>query len=111
MENIIYNDLVRRGYKVDVGVVEILHREDGKRELRQHEIDFVVNTGREKIYIQSAFGMNNPAQREREKLPLLKTGDSCRKLIITNGNQRLWSDEDGVSHVGILPLLLEPSAI
>lgn len=111
MENIIYNDLVRRGYKVDVGVVEILHREDGKRELRQHEIDFVVNTGREKIYIQSAFGMNNPAQREREKLPLLKTGDSCRKLIITNGNQRLWSDEDGVSHVGILPFLLEPSAI
>ena len=107
MENVIFNELIRRGYKVDVGVVEILHREGGRRELRQHEIDFVVNTGREKVYIQSAFGMNDPAQRARERLPLLKTGDSCRKLVITNGGQKLWTDEDGISHVGLLPFLLD----
>lgn len=108
MENVIYNELVGRGYKVDVGVVEILHRESGRRELRQHEIDFVVNTGREKVYVQSAFGMNDPVQSAREKLPLLKTGDSCRKLVITNGGQRLWTDEDGISHVGLLSFLLDP---
>lgn len=106
MENIIYNELVRRGYKVDVGVVEVLHQENGKRELRQHEIDFVVNTGREKVYIQSAYGMNDPKQRERETLPLVHTGDSCRKCIITDGNQKLWTDEGGISHVGILSFLL-----
>ena len=109
MENIIYNDLIRRGFKVDVGVVAILHREKGKRELRQHEIDFVVNTGREKVYIQSAYGMNDSAQRAREILPLVQTGDSCRKCVITNGNQKLWTDEEGISHVGILAFLLAPS--
>lgn len=110
MENIIYTELVRRGYKVDVGVVEILHQENGKRELRQHEIDFVVNTGREKVYIQSAYGMNDPTQRARETLPLVHTGDSCRKCIITDGNQKLWTDEDGISHVGILSFLLTADA-
>ena len=106
MENIVYNELVRRGYKVDVGVVEMFHRENGRRELRQHEIDFVVNTGHEKVYIQSAYGMNDPKQRERETRPLVHTGDSCRKCIITDGNQKLWTDEDGISHIGILSFLL-----
>ena len=107
MENVIYNELIRRGYSVDVGVVELEHREDGKRELRQHEIDFVVNTGFEKIYIQSAYGMNDPKQRERELLPLSKTGDSFRKLVVTDGNQRLWVNEDGIAQVGIYPFLLD----
>ena len=109
MENIIYNELIRRGYKVDVGVVEILHREEGKRELRQHEIGFVVNTGREKVYIQSAYGMNNPEQRDREMLPLSQTGDSCRKCVITDGNQKLWTDDEGIAHVGIISFLLTPN--
>ena len=111
MENIIYNELIKRGYKVDVGVVEILHREEGKRELRQHEIDFVVNTGREKVYIQSAYGMNNPEQRDREVLPLSQTGDSCRKCVITDGNQKLWTDDEGIAHVGIISFLLSPNPL
>ena len=107
MENVIFNELIRRGYSVDVGVVEIEHRDGGSRELRQHEIDFVVNTGFEKIYIQSAFGMNDPKQREREILPLSKTGDSFRKLVVTDGNQHLWQDASGIAHVGIYQFLLD----
>ena len=106
MENVIYNELVWRGYQVDVGVVEIRHSTEHGRELRQHEIDFVVNTGNERVYVQSAFGMNDPEQRARETLPLLKTGDSCRKVVITNGGQKLWFDDDGIAHVGILSFLL-----
>lgn len=109
MENVIYNELIWRGYKVDVGVVEIRSHKEAKFESRQHEIDFVVNTGKEKIYIQSAVGMNDPVQRARETLPLLRTGDSFRKLVVTNGNQKRWVDDDGISHVGILSFLLDPS--
>lgn len=107
MENIIFCELVRRGYSVDVGVVEIEHVVHGRRELRQHEIDFVVNTGTGKIYIQSAFGMSEQWQREREELPLLRTGDVFRRLIVSDGNDRFWTDEKGISHIGIFRFLLD----
>ena len=102
---------MRRGYKVDVGVVGIEHVVDGGRELRQHEIDFVVNTGFGKIYIQSAYGMNDPVQRERECLPLERTGDAFRRMVVTNGNERFWTDEKGISHVGLYPFLLDASIL
>ena len=111
MENVIFCELVRRGYKVDVGVVGIEHVVDGGRELRQHEIDFVVNTGFGKIYIQSAYGMNDPVQRERECLPLERTGDAFRRMVVTNGNERFWTDEKGISHVGLYPFLLDASIL
>ena len=107
MENIVYNELIRRGYAVDVGVVEIEHVESDVRELRQHEIDFVVNTGFEKLYIQSAYGMDDPGQVARETLPLMRTGDAFRRMIVTNGNGRPWTDENGVVRVGIIPFLLD----
>ena len=111
MENVIFCELKRRGYKVDVGVVEIEHVVAGRRELRQHEIDFVVNTGFSKIYIQSAYGMDDPAQRARECLPLERTGDAFRRMVITNGNDRFWTDENGISHVGLIPFLLDASIL
>ena len=111
MENVIYNELVRRGYSVDVGVVEIEHNDNGIRELRQHEIDFIVNAGSKKIYIQSAYGMNDPSQAEREKLPLMRTGDAFTRMIITDGNGRVWRDEDGIVRVGIIPFLLDESLL
>ena len=111
MENVIYNELVRRGYAVDVGVVEIEHVESGTRELRQHEIDFVVNTGFEKVYIQSAYGMGDPNQAARETLPLMKTGDVFHRMIVSDGNARFWTDESGVSHVGIIPFLLDSTIL
>lgn len=111
MENVIFCELLRRGYKVDVGVVEIEHVADGVRELRQHEIDFVVNTGASRIYIQSAYGMDDPIQRRRECLPLERTGDAFRRIVVTNGNARFWTDEKGISHVGLIPFLLDTSML
>lgn len=111
MENILYNELIRRGYSVDVGVVELVHTADSKRETRQHEIDFVVNTGREKIYIQSTFAMVTPEQRTREELPLLKTGDSFRKIIVVNGFKSPWMDNNGIMNVGIVPFLIKPQIL
>ena len=111
MENIIYNELVRNGWSVDVGVVEIWGEERGKRVIKHNEIDFVVNTGFEKVYIQSAFSIADPEYRAREVLPLRKSGDSFRKIVITSGTSRLWTDNDGISYVGILPFLLKPGCV
>ncbi len=75
MENIIYNELLRRGYSVDVGVVEIVESANGKRSKKQCEIDFVVNIGAKKYYIQSALNVNDPSKPETELRPLKNTRD------------------------------------
>ena len=107
MENIIFNELRARGYSVDVGMVEIETRKDGKREKRQHEVDFVVNLPGERVYIQSAYAMGTDGKRSQEMLPLHKTGDSFRKIVVTGDYQDLWKDESGVVHVGVIPFLLD----
>ena len=112
MENIIYNELVARGCNVDVGVVEVkVAGENGKRVLRQYEIDFVVNTGFEKLYIQSAFELSDEAKRAQETFSLRKTRDSFRKLVVVGGDQPFFTDEDGISFVGIIPFLLDESIL
>ena len=112
MENIIYNELVARGCNVDVGVVEVkVAGENGKRVLRQYEIDFVVNTGFEKLYIQSAFELSDDAKRAQETFSLRKTRDSFRKLVVVGGDQPFFTDEDGISFVGIIPFLLDKSIL
>lgn len=111
MENVIYNELVRRGYSVDVGVVEVEHAKGGVRELRQHEIDFVVNTPFSKVYVQSAFSMADRAQAARETLPLMRTGDAFRRVVVSDGNGRLWTDENGIARVGVIPFLLDDTIL
>jgi len=111
MENIIYNELISRGANVDVGVVMVETRANGKREKRQHEIDFVVNLGLEKLYIQSAFEMLSDTKRAKETLSLQKTGDSFRKLVITGDDQPFYTDEKGISFVGVIPFLLDKSIL
>lgn len=106
MENVIYNELVRRGANVDVGVVPIVARVNGKQEMRQHEIDFVVNTGMQKVYIQSAFGQPEGEKLEQETLPLRKSGDFFRKVIVTSGYAEPRVGKDGIVTVGVLPFLL-----
>ena len=96
---------------MDVGVVDILSTKDGKRERSQHEIDFIVNLGMDKLYIQSAYEMATEAKVDHELLPLRKTGDSFRKLVITGDDQPLYTDENGISFVGILPFLLDKSIL
>lgn len=107
MENVIYLELRRRGYKVDVGVVEVQKTVAGKRETKRHEIDFVVNTGFGKVYIQSAFSIDDPEKRKAETESLRSCRDFFRKIVIVSGFQHPTTDEDGISYVGVIPFLLD----
>ena len=107
MENMLYNELQMRGLSVDVGIVEVSQTSDGKRQKSQYEIDFVINTGKEKVYIQSALNVDDPDKRSQETFSLKRSGDFYRKVIVVEGNQKMWTDEDGIIYVGILPFLLD----
>ncbi len=111
MENVIYNELISRGAQVDVGVVEIETRKAGVREKGQHEIDFVVNMGLEKLYIQSAWDISSEAKRNQETLSLRHTKDSFRKLVVTAIDQPFYTDDNGISYVGIIDFLLDKSIL
>lgn len=111
MENIIYNELLRRGYSVDVGVVEIVERKEGKKTKKQCEIDFVVNVGSKKYYIQSALNVSNPDKMDAELRPLKCTNDFFKKIIISKTSQKPWTDEDGILHLGLYEFLLNENAL
>lgn len=111
MENIIYNELMRRGHSVDVGVVEIVESAGGKRTKKQCEIDFVVNIGAKKYYIQSALNVTDPIKLETELRPLKNTRDFFKKIIISKTAAKPWTDEDGVLHLGLYEFLLNESAL
>lgn len=106
MENVVYNELIRRGANVDVGVVPIVTKVNGKQEMRQHEIDFIVNLGIDKVYIQSAFKLENAQKREQETLSLRKTKDFFKKIVITSGYGEAKADESGIITVGVLTFLM-----
>ena len=107
MENMIFIELVRRGYSVDVGVVELTLMKDGKKQQSQYEIDFIVNTGHEKVYIQSALNVDTETKRSQETFSLRNSGDFFRKIVIVDGNAKPWTDEDGIMYMGVIPFLLE----
>lgn len=106
MENIIFNELINRGYSVDVGIVEISRIIDGKRRMSQYEIDFVVNIGNNKVYIQSALNIDTDEKKRQETFSLKNTGDFFRKIVILDGNIKPWTDEDGVTYMGVIQFLL-----
>ena len=111
MENIIYNELLRREYSVDVGVVEIVETNAGKRTKKQCEIDFVVNRGLKKYYIQSALSVPERAKLETELRPLKNTKDLFKKIIITKTSMRPWTDDDGILHLGLYEFLLNENSL
>ncbi len=80
---------------------------DGKRKQSQYEIDFIVNTGKEKIYIQSALNIDTEEKRNQETFSLRNTGDFFKKIVILNGNVKPWTDDDGIRYIGIIPFLLD----
>ena len=107
MENAIYNELVSRGYAVDVGVVDFTIREAGRQLRRQTEIDFVVNVGTRKIYIQSAFSIPDEAKRRQETESLRRSGDFFKKIVVVSGFKPPQQDESGIIYVGVIPFLLD----
>lgn len=111
MENVIYNELLCRGYSVDVGVVEIVERKDNKQSKKQCEIDFVVNVGYKKYYIQSALNVSDPTKMDTELRPLKNTNDFFKRIIISKTSQKPWTDEDGILHLGLYEFLLNENAI
>lgn len=112
MENMIYNELIGRGYTVDVGVVEIWTTdESGNRKKVNCEIDFVANRGRKKYYIQSALNVSDSVKEKTELRPLLGTNDFFRKIIVTKSNMKPWFDENGILHLGLYEFLLNESAV
>lgn len=111
MENIIYNELLCRGYSVDVGVVEIVERNEGKKTKKQCEIDFVVNVGAKKYYIQSALNVSESSKMEAELRPLKNTKDFFKKIIVSKTSMKSWTDEDGILHLGLYEFLLNENSL
>ena len=103
MENIIYDELIRRGYSVDVGVV--VDRKSGSK--IQREIDFVVNDNDRKIYIQSAFRMDDSQKEDAEMKSLTLTGDFFKKVVIRMDIPHNYYDDNGIFHCNLIDFLLE----
>lgn len=112
MENVIYNELRMRGYRVDVGVVETWTTNAENKTMRMSlEIDFVINKGAERIYIQSAYRMPSEDKEKQEKRSLLSTNDNFRKIIITYDDIKRKIDEQGIITISLLDFLLDPNSI
>ncbi|MCR5684115.1 MAG: ATP-binding protein [Lachnospiraceae bacterium] len=107
MENVLYNDLIRRSMNVDVGVVEYNTRDaNGKKIRKQLEVDFVVNQGDKRFYIQSALSVVDPDKKEQEIESLKRIPDSFSKIVVVRDYLKPWQDENGIIYVGIEQFLL-----
>lgn len=111
MENIIYNELLCRGYSVDVGVVEITETSAGKKTKKQCEIDFILNQGAKKYYIQSALSVSEQSKLETELRPLKNTKDFFKKILISKTSMKPWTDEDGILRLGLYEFLLNENSL
>ncbi|MGI6091214.1 MAG: ATP-binding protein [Saccharofermentanales bacterium] len=111
MENIIYNELVFRGYQVDVGIVEVNVSENGRSMRKQLEVDFVVNLGNRRYYIQSAYALPNREKMQREQASLIHIPDSFKKIIVVAGNSPLWRNEEGVMIINLFDFLLKSNSL
>ena len=112
MENIVYNELLIRGYNVDVGVVEIFDKDkEGKRVRKQLEVDFVVNQGNQRYYIQVAYDMTSEEKQTQEFNSLRNIPDSFKKIVIVNGSKKPWRNEDGFVVMGMKYFLLNAHSL
>lgn len=112
MENIIYIELKRRGFNVDVGVVEIREKNDNNTTSRkQLEIDFIANKGNNKFYIQSALNMTTEEKMLQEERPLLNVNDYFKKIIIVKDDIKRKRDENGIITMGIFDFLLDINSL
>ena len=112
MENIIYNELVVRGFNVDVGVVEKYEKnENGQNVLKHLEVDFVCNKGSQRYYVQSAYSIPDRSKMEQEEASLNKIDDSFKKVIVVQDNVAPWHNERGYLIINILDFLLKANSL
>lgn len=108
MESIIYRDLKRRGYAVNVGVVPVIEsNKEGLRVRKQYEIDFIATSGNQKIYIQSAYRIYSDEKLQQEMNSFLRIDDSFRKIIVEGDLYIPYIDKNGIEHVGIIDFLCD----
>ena len=112
MENIVYNELISRGYNVDVGSVEIFEKDkEDKRVRKQLEVDFVVNKGSQRYYIQVAYDMTSPVKQTQELKSLRNIADSFKKIVIVNGTTKPWRNDEGFVVMGMKYFLLNRNSL
>lgn len=107
MENIIFNELLIRGYNVDVGVVDL--REGNLR--KQLEVDFVCNQGNKRYYIQVALNIETREKNIQESRPLNCIGDNFKKIIVVKDNIKHWISEDGILIISVQEFLLDKNSL
>ena len=112
MENIIYNELKIRGFGVDIGVVPVIEKNDKAMSVKkQLEIDFICTMGIKKYYIQSAYSLPDSTKREQEIRPFIKSGDSFKKIVITNDITPPVYDDNGILTINFLDFLSNESIL
>ena len=112
MENIIYTELRRRGFNVDIGILSKRdNEENGKRNYKQLEVDFVINKGNEKYYLQSAYSIDDSKKREQELQSLLNIDDNFKKIVIVYDHFLKWQDEKGIIYLSIYDFLLNENSL
>ena len=112
MENIVYNELLVRGYNVDVGIVDVMAKNvDSKRVRKQLEVDFVVNQGSQRYYIRVAYGMDTEEKQTQELNSLRNIPDSFKKIIIINGIKKPWRNDEGFVIMGMKYFLLNADSL
>ena len=112
MENVVYNELLVRGYNVDVGIVEVYAKNsEGKRVHKQLEVDFVVNQGSQRYYIQVAYDMTSEEKQAQELNSLRNIPDSFKKVVIVNGTKKPWRNDEGFIIMGMKYFLLNADSL
>ncbi|MDY5871338.1 MAG: ATP-binding protein [Lachnospiraceae bacterium] len=112
MENIVYNELLVRGYNVDVGIVDVFAKNsEGKRVHKQLEVDFVVNQGSQRYYIQVAYDMTSEEKQTQELNSLRNIPDSFKKIVIVNGTKKPWRNDEGFVFMGMKYFLLNANSL
>lgn len=112
MENILYNELLVRGYAVDVGVVEAVDKNaEGRRTQKSLEIDFIARKGSKKYYIQSAFSMEDVEKQKMELRPLLAVEDFFKKIVVSKTYGKSWTDDRGILRIGLLDFLMDENSL
>ncbi len=112
MENIVYNELLIRGYNVDTGILDVYGKDSaGKRVRKQLEVDFVVNQGSQRYYIQAAYDMASKEKQSQEFRSLRNIPDSFKKIVITGGTAKPWRNEEGFVIMGMKYFLLNTDSL
>jgi predicted AAA+ superfamily ATPase len=112
MENIIYNELKKRGFNVDVGVVVVNTRNEQSKKVRtQYEVDFVCSKGSKRYYLQSAFALPDNMKVQQEQRPFAYIDDSFKKIIVVKDTPSSWYSEEGILVMSIFDFLLDPDSL